>query len=481
MKENVGSAKSAAIWALIEKFATQAVSFVIGIVLARLLSPSDYGTVGMMAIFFSISYVFIDSGFGSALIRKRNRTEADLSTVFFFNLSASIFFYILLWITAPLIADFYNEQVLVNLIRISGLTLIISSFCTVQNIVMTANLQIRTQTYISLISQIPSGCLAIYWAYKGWGVYALVFQSVIAAFIRSVSLCIVAKWKPTAGFSKESFKYLFGFGSKLVGANLIGTFFNNIYTLLIGKYIGKNELGYFSKGDGLKIQVFSVFTGMVQRIALPILSRHQENKEQLTQDFRLVMRMLICVNAYIAAIMTVGSRDLVIALWTEKWEPAATITSLLVLGFLWVPLSTLSLSLLQVVNKTGTILKLEFPKKAVYIIFIIIGFQYGVYGLCCSLIASNIFGTMINMYAARKVLTYDYKSQIWDILRYILLAYSFAYIIYFSICHFSNHLINFCFLAGGLLVVYTIVLIKFKDRAIIQYSNYLPIINRLLK
>ena len=214
------------IWSLFDRLGAQFVTFIIGIVLARLLTPADYGLVGIIAIFIAVSNVLIEGGFSNALIRKLDRTESDLSTAFYFNVVVGIFLYVLLFFLAPFIATYFEDPLLIPLLRIIGLNVFFNSLCIVQNAILTAELNIKLQTLISLCSQIPMGIIAIYLAYKGFGVYALAIQSVGYTFIKTILFWCFARWRPITGFSKDSFNYLLSFGSKLVGANLIGTVFN---------------------------------------------------------------------------------------------------------------------------------------------------------------------------------------------------------------------------------------------------------------
>lgn len=467
---NQNTAAGAAIWSFIEKFAMQGVGFVIGIVLARLLSPTDYGTVGLAAIFLAICNVFIEAGFGNAIIRKTDRTENDLSTALIFNASVGFVMFIILWFASYLIADFFDEPLLVPLVRIAGLNLFIASLCIVQNSLLTVNLQIKVQTIISLSAQIPSGIIAIFLAYYGWGVYSLALQTLIGTIIRSTLIWYVAKWKPTTGWSDVSFQYLWGYGSKLLGANLIGITFDRLYGFLIGKYIGKAELGYFSKGDNLNNQVFSVFTGMVQRIALPILSRNQDNKVLLAANFREAMRLLVMTNAIIAAYMFIEAHDIVVLLWTEKWLAAADAFRLLAIASVWAPVTNLSLNLLMAVGRTDIVLKLEIPKKLIYIVLIFIGFQYGVNGLCCSIIGINVVASIINMWATKKIIAYSYFQQMLDILKYMLIALVLAMSLKL-LCNFDTPLFNILILIIPLFGLYFIILFLTKDAVAVKYLN----------
>lgn len=418
----------AVIWSLLEKLSSQLVSFSIGVVLARLLTPNEYGIVGLTAIFISLSDTFIDSGFANGLIRKIDRTEKDLATAFYFNVAVGAVAYTALWLCSPLIANFFNEPLLTPLVKIVGFSVLLHSLCIVQTAILTSKLNIKLQTIINLSGQIPAGLIAIVLAYNGWGVYALALQTVISAAIRTILLWLFAKWRPHEKFSKESFKYLFGFGSKLLGANLIGTIFNEIYSVLIGKFFTKADLGFFTKANGLKNNVNSVSSGIVSKVALPVLSKYQNDISSLRDHFREVMRLLIMIIAPLSAFLCFSGHDIIIFLWTDKWEPAVLFFQILVAGAMWNPIGQLSLSLLQVVNRTGLILKLEFPKKASYTILIIIGIQYGVIGLAIAQFFINFVGNLINLHPTKKILNYSYFHQLFDVVKYMALAYPLAWV-----------------------------------------------------
>lgn len=465
----------AAIWSILERASTQLVGLCIGIVLARLLTPHDYGIVGMASIFLTLSGIFVDSGFGNALIRKPDKTEDDLSTAFVFNMIVGIVVYSLLFLCAPLIASFFNEPQLMWLIRVIGIMIILNSLCLVQIAILTAKLNIRIQTLINLFSQIPAGIIAILLAYYGAGIYALALQQIIAGIIKVFALWHFADWKLNIGFSKKSFKYLWGFGSKLTGATLIGVFFSESYSLLIGKFIGTNQLGYYSKASHLNSNFNSVGVGVIQKIALPILSQDQNNKVLLAENFREVMRILVLVISPFSVFLFFYSKDIITIIWGIKWIDSAVIFQLLIIGGLFVPISTLSLILLQVVNKTGLILKLEFPKKFLYVIIIFIGFQYGLIGLCYAQIFINILACVINMWFTRSILDYSYFSQMLDVIKYIFLAFVVGLPV-FVIFNFNVLLINIITGFLAIMSLYALLLYITRDSVYLKYISRVRIL-----
>lgn len=453
---------SAAIWSFLEKLSSQAVSFIIGIILARLLTPYDYGVVGLTAIFIAISNVFIEAGFANALIQNQHRTEKDLSTAFYFNVVVGLVCYIVLWVVTPSIANWFNEPLLIPLLKIVGLNVVLNSLCIVQTALLTAKLNIRLQTIINLSAQVPAGILAIIMAYKCMGVYALALQTVLSSFIKVVLLWIFAKWIPKEKFNKNSFISLWRFGSRLLGANLIGTAFNQIYSIIIGKFIGKKELGYFSKANGLCSNVDGVTTGIVQRVALPVLAKYQDDERQLTEKFREIMRLLVMLIAPMTSFLCFASDDIVVLLWTEKWLDCSLLFKILIVGIMFGPVGQMSLSLMQALGKTGMVLKLEFPKKFVYCICLSIGFYYGVVGLAIAQVFINIIGSLINVWATRKILPYSYVQQLKDISIYILIAFAIGWCVSWLAC-FASQIVNITILLFLTIFFYSLVLFMIKD------------------
>lgn len=273
------------LWSGIERFSTAGVNFIIGLIIARLLSPKEYGIIAMLSIFMAISQSVIDSGFSNALIRKQDRKEIDYSTAFMFNLVAGIIMYLFLYIASPYIAVFYQLPILEDVTKVVGTTLIIGSFSIVQQSILTIRVDFRTQMWVSLIAAVISGGVGILMAICGFSVWALVGQMITVSLLRSVLLWIVVKWKPTTGFSKDSFRYLFGYGSKLLAAGLLETIYRNLYSIIIGKFYQAKSLGLYNRGEQIASYFPSNVTGIIQRVTFPVFSAIQDEKEKLRKAF----------------------------------------------------------------------------------------------------------------------------------------------------------------------------------------------------
>lgn len=414
MKKSV----SATIWSVLDRVWSQIVGFFIGIILARLLTPEDYGLVGISMVFIAFSNVFIEAGFSNALIRKLDRTDTDYSTAFHFNAVMGVVMYAVLYLGAPWIADYFDDKQLIPLTRLVSITVVLNSLCIVQNAILTAEFRMREQAIINIASQIPSGLLAVYLAYIGWGIYALAVNTLLSSFIRTAMFWIVTKWWPSLEFSVESMRYLWGFGSKLIGANFLGTVFNEIYTILIGKYVNKTDLGLYSKGRSLSTQPETICNGVIQKVALPLLANAQNDVNLLREKYRELTKMVTCVMTLISGILIVIAHPLIILLWGKAWEGSVIAFQLLLLASVVGYVQSLTLVLLQIVNKTGYTLKLEFLKKPVYLIVIFLSIQYGLIGLLIAYVINSLWGTIVNMSAPYKYISYSYFEQFKDVLVY---------------------------------------------------------------
>lgn len=461
------------VWSLLDKIGAQIVAFIIGVILARLLEPLDYGLIGVLSIFIAMSNVLIEGGFSNALIRKLDRTEWDLSTAFYFNVVLGIVLYLFLFIIAPYVSVFFNEPTLTSLLRIIGLNVLFNSLCIVQNAILTAQLNIRIQTFISLGAQIPIGIIAIFLAYKGFGVYALAFQSVGFTVIKTFLYWLFTNWKPVTGFSRNSFNYLFTYGSKLVGANLIGAVFNELYSVVIGKYIGKQDLGFYTKAKSLASQPDTVCAGVVQKVTIPVFADVQNDKSLLLSMYRRYVRSVMCLMAPISFFLIFNARPIVLFLWTEKWSDSIILFQLLAFAGLWSPISYLNLSLLQVINRTDFLLKLEFIKKPISLIIIVISIRWGILGVVIGQVLIAIIADGINLVASKSFIKYSYYEQFDDVFRYIIYAIvsgTISFILMKDELNLALHLFVFFIL---FFLIYMSFLVLFRDIVFVRCFSFL--------
>lgn len=420
-----------AFWSLTDNLLSQGFAFFIGIVLARLLTPEDYGTIGVTTIFIALANIFVDCGFGNALIRKKCRTQKDLSTALYFNLFVSIVVYIIIFLTAPLVASFFKMPILVQLLRVLGLSVIFQSLSIVQSSILTASLNIKTIAIVNICTQIPIGCLGIIIAYNGLGIWTLVVLQVGNALLRSIWLWTLSKWKPSLTFNKESFHDLFNFGWKLLGANLIGTFFNEIYSFVIGRYLGASDLGLYTKGKQLSEYPRSIINNIINRVILPVMVETQGDTEQIQNVYRRLISMLGFMVFPLFGLLVLVGYPLIIILWTEKWQSTVLLFQLFCIGMAFGPFSTLNFCLLQLLNRTDLTLKLEFIKKPICLFMLIAAIPFGLVGIVVSASLYNIVGTLINMYPTYKLLKYSYYNQIKDLINGFVLTGIIVLLLYY--------------------------------------------------
>ena len=419
-----GKAVRGVVWNAINSYSVSGIQFLIGIVLARLLTPSDYGLVGMTAIFFAISGVFIDSGFGSALVQKKDRNEDDYCTVFYVNFAASLFFYCLLFVLAPFIANFFEQPLLRDLLRVSALSLIINALVSTSRNKLYVAVDFKTTTKISVTSSVISGCIALYCAYSGLGVWTLVIQSLIGSFVSAVLLFYFVRWIPSRKFSKPSFDRLFGYGSKILAASLITVIYDNIYGFIIGKKFSAASLGVYTKGDHFASFVGGTTAGILQSVAFPVLTDIQDDKQRLLAAYSRYIKMV----AFFVFPMLMGlcgvAKPLILFLITEKWASCIIIIQILCFASLWSGIIRINLNLLYVTGRSDLVLRLEVIKKTVAFTILFISIFFGVIGMCIGKVVYALIAFYMNTYYTKKILNYGFVTQVKEIAPTFLLSLS---------------------------------------------------------
>ncbi|WP_303005022.1 lipopolysaccharide biosynthesis protein [Bacteroides congonensis] len=398
-------------WTAIENFSIQGIQFFLGLVMARLLSPSDYGVLGMIGIFIAISQTFINCGFTSALIRKIDRTQEDCSTVFYFNIIAALFFYLLLFFTAPYISYFFETPVLRVVIRVIAINLVIDSLAAVHRTQLTIKIDFRSQAIISFITCILSGAVGVYLAYKGYGVWALVYQQVAGAILNVILTWYVSKWIPSFIFSKSSFCELFAFGSKLLGANLLHTFYSNVTTIAIGKFYSAKELGFYTRGNNFASLPSSNLVGILQRVTFPILSKIQNDEERLLGVYDKYIRITSLPVFFLMCLLVSVSKPLILILITDKWYDSVIYLQILCFAMMFDHITTVNMNLLQVRGRSDLVLKTEIIKKSISFAMIIASIPLGVMAICISRVVYTQIAIFLSTYYTGKEYGLSYKSQ----------------------------------------------------------------------
>lgn len=421
---------SGLVWSFIGSIAGQGITFIVGIVLARILSPREFGLIGMLAIFIAISESFIDSGFRQALIRKQNCTEVDYSTVFYFNIVVGFIFYIILFISASSISDFYHEPMLKQLIRVLGLGLIITSFTIIQNTLLSKRIDFKLQAKISIIASLISGMISIYMAYSGWGIWSLVALTIIKYTIISLLLWFWNKWRPVWYFSKKSFNELFSFGSKLLVSGLIDTIYRNVYYLIIGRYFSAVELGYYTQADQFQALPSTNLSGIIGKVSYPVLSLLHDDIPRLREAYKRIIRSTMLITFVLMLGMAAIARPMILTMIGEKWESCVIYLQLLCFVGMLYPLHALNLNMLQVQGRSDLFLRLEIIKKVLAIPIIVIGVFWGIIAMIIGMMTINLISYYLNSFWSGRFIGYSFLEQIKDILPSFLLALIMSSIVF---------------------------------------------------
>ncbi|HAF30208.1 MAG TPA: flippase [Bacteroidales bacterium] len=459
------------LWSFIDIFSNSGMQFVVGIILARILSPREFGLIGMLTIFIAISQSFIDSGFSSALIRKKDCTQVDYSTIFYFNLVIGIFFYLILFVSASAISSFFNEPQLEIMLKILGLGLILNAASIIQRTILTKNINFKLQTKISFVATVGSASIAITMALYNYGVWSLVALTISRFGLNALFLWLWAKWKPLWVFSKQSFNELFSFGSKLLISGLIDTTYRNIYFLVIGKYFSATELGYYTRADQFQALPSQNLNGIISRVSYPLLASIRDDIPRLKNNYQKLIRSTMFLTFVLMLGMAAVAKPMILTLIGEKWLPSVVYLQMLCFVGMFYPLHALNLNMLQVQGRSDLFLKLEIIKKILAVPIIIIGIIWGIKIMIAGMMLNTIIAYYLNSYWSGKMIGYSFKQQVKDILPAFGIAILMAIIVFFLglILPFSplwTLLIQVS--TGAIFIIILSEILKFKDYIFIK-------------
>lgn len=453
------------VWSSIERFSTQGVQFLIMIIMARLLTPKDYGLIGMLAIFLAVAQSLIDSGFSQALIRKQDRTDVDNSTVFYFNIVVSSALYLILFIAAPFVADFYNQPELTSVMRVVCLGVILNSLAVVQRALLTVRIDFKTQAKASLSAAVISGCIGIVLAYCGFGVWSLVVQQLLNLSVNTLLLWIFSKWRPIAVFSWKSFHELFAFGSKLLASGLLDTLYRNIYPIVIGKLFSASSLGHYTRAHQFSEFPSSNVTGIIQRVTYPILCGIQDETERLEAVYRKFLKL----SAFIIFPLMIGMSavacpfiDIVLG---KQWGFCGQLLQIICFAMMWYPIHAINLNLLQVKGRSDLFLRLEIIKKILGITVLCITAPFGLVVMCYGQIFNSIVALVINTYYTGKLINVGFIRQMKDLLPTLLLSLTMfgAILLVNGFIEVNMHRLVIGVLVGIIVYVSGSYIFKFKE------------------
>jgi teichuronic acid exporter len=445
---------SAISWSFLEAAAVQGVRFIIGIILARLLFPEQFGLIGMLMVFFAVTQTFLDSGFGDALIQKREVTQNDLCSIFYFNIVVGMLAAGLLCMVAPFIAAFYKQPILTLLTRALSLTIVINSFGMIQGTILNKQINFKTQTKVSLIAGLPSGIIGIILAATGFGVWSLVVQQISSALFRTVSLWIFNPWRPVLVFSFRALREMFGFGSRMLFSSLLNQIFDNIYLVVIGKLFSAMDLGFFTRAKTLQSLPTQMLPEVVSRVTFPVFSSIQDDQDRLKRGCKRILATLALVNFPIMIGLLVTAHPLVTVLLTEKWAPSIPYLRLLCIVGLLYPLTSINLNVLQALGRSDLFLRLAIIKKLLIVINIVITWHWGITAMIYGMIVLSIIGYYLNTYYSGILIGYPILEQLRDLFPYLVTAIFMGFsvsaigLIPFS----SNWLILLVQITGGIVI-----------------------------
>lgn len=421
---------SGLVWRMAERCGAEGVSFVVSIVLARLLAPEDYGLIALVTVFIAISQVFVDSGMANALIQKKNADDLDFSSVFYFNIVVCLVLYGLLFVVSPWIAAYYGKTELTAVLRVLGLMIVISAVKNVQQAYVSKNMLFKRFFYATLGGTLGAAVLGIAMAYGGFGIWALVGQQLFNTLIDTLILWLTVKWRPIKAFSLKRLKGLLSYGWKLLASSLIDTVYNNLRQLIIGKVYSSADLAYYNKGKSFPNMLVANINSTINSVLLPAMSQSQDDILRV----KAMTRRSIKVSSYIMWPMMVGlavvAEPVIRILLTQKWMACVPYLRVFCIIFAFQPIQTANLNAIMAMGRSEIFLKLEIIKKTIGLGILLVAMRYGVFMIALSLLLYNVVAQVINSFPNRKLLGYSYFEQLKDIFPYIVLSGFMAVVVY---------------------------------------------------
>lgn len=410
------------IWSSVNIGGIQIIQLIIGIILARILLPEEFGLIGVLFVFIGISTVLIDGGLGLGLIRKKEVTDKDFSTIFYLNLFISILLYIILYFTAPLIAIFFGQQELTTLSRVLFLCVLIYPFYQIQLVQLLRNLDYKTNTTINIVSVGLSGLIAILFAFYGLGVWALVCQQLSFHLIKAIMYFFITKWKPVIYFSLSTIRELWRFSVPILGQSFLNVIYNQIYTIIIGRFYPLKQVGYFTQANKYSDALNAASQNIIGSATFPILAKIHDEKERVLRVYRRLTHSISLISFPVAIFLIAAAEPLIITLISEKWLASVRLLQLLLAANLFSPIFTININILNAVGKSKNTLRFELIKKLLITISIIGSFSFGINVMLTGYIIANYIAYLISMYQIKKNLAHYYKHQLLDIIKTLVLS-----------------------------------------------------------
>lgn len=457
-------------WKLAERIAAKLVELVVSLVLARILSPEYYGMVAMVMVFIAIADVFITSGFSAALIQKKNADSVDFSTMFYCSLACSILIYIIVFGAAPFISAFYKEESLCLLVRVFALKIPLSVYNSIQHAYVSRHMMFKRFFWSTLLGTVVSGIIGIILAYKGAGVWALVAQYFINMIIDTVVLKITVPWKLKKEFSVERAKSLLAYGWKILVADLSGTFFNQLKSLLIGRYYTKSDLAYYNKGQQFPELLYSNISIAVSSVMFPAIANYSDDCKRVKYVTRKAVRILSYIIMPLLLGMAAVSDILIPILLTDKWQESVVFVKILCIDYVITSVAVVPFQAIKAIGQSNSILKMEIIKKPIYVILLVIGIKTNVYMVAVVMVIYDVYGSIVNSVLVRKYISYSYKEQLADILPSLAISVAMAAVV-FMINPTRILIINLIVKLVVGVIVYLLISVIMKAKPLKEISN----------
>ncbi len=426
------------IWSFFDSFSSRGIQLVVGIILARILSPNDFGIIGLTAVFISLSKSFTDSGLTSALIRKQDCTKKEYSTVFIFNLVIATFFYLLLLLGANYIGLYFEEPKLKNILIVVGIGIIIQAFGSIQQTILVKEMKFKKLTKISFLATLISGIIAIIMALSGSGIWSLVFLFLCNSALQTLLLWISSKWKPSFIFDKIAFYELFGFGKNLLFSSLIASIYNSSFRFIIGKTFSIEQLGFFDRANRFQILISENFGSIINKVSYPSLSKI-EDRIRLKNALKKLIKNTMFITFLAMFGLAAVAKPFILVLIGAKWLASVKMLQLLVFAGVLYPIHVININFLKVWGRSDLILKLEFIKKAIAIPMLIVAITISIEAMIISMIILSILELFINGYWTSQFINYSVREQIIDILPSFFVASVMGLLVYFIGFYVGNN------------------------------------------
>lgn len=468
-------ALSGMLWTFTQQFSTQGISFAVSIVLARLLLPSEFGLIAMIGIFIGLGSALINSGLTTSLVRTLDPDEDDFSTVFYFNLFASIIVYLIVYFLAPYIAVFYNQELLTLVVRVYSITFITNAFSAIQIARLTKILDFKTQMLVTIPSLILSSIVGLTMAYNGYGVWSLVYSALVQSILSTLQLWFRSKWVPRRSFNLKKFSIHYHYGIKMMFSSILDIIFTNAYTIIIGRFFLPAQVGFYNRAQTLQMLPVGNISSVLGKVTFPIFASLQNDNERLKNAFSKIMKMVVFLVAPILIFMSVLAEPLFRFLFTEKWLPSVPYFQIICINGILYPIHSYNLQILSVKGYSGLFLKLEIIKKVVIAITIVLSFRFGIIGLLYGSVFASIICFFINSFYSGKFLNYNMLEQFLDLFPIIMVALISGLFVY-GIDYFMKLMHSFDFIrlvvgAGLGIILYIMFSYIFKINSLKEIKN----------